>query len=670
MKRTYFNHMFEKIKQDPKRLILSAAVTVFMLTLTFFAWEGGIKRLAICLGASVLSGILLLLPKLSNKVTVPLLIVYLLYVPVKIFQRMELPIHDMNGLQDGSTELTAAFIICAFLLIFLFTQSTAAALGAGSAFFLVLFLVEYYIYKFRGDFLMPNDLRAIGTAASVMGNYKYDLSPEALYSVIYFLLFIVLGSKIRIRMHKWVHVGVSVAAALLIGAWYYNMMETPRPFGKELAVDYWDVANNRNISGACLSYLLLMKVAHIDVPENYSEKTLEMIAREAVEVYQGAQNKDIQEQPDIIMIMSEAWSDLGVLGELNVTEAYMPFWDSLNENSIRGNLYVSILGGLTANTEFEALTGNSLSLLYPGVVPYQNQVRQDMPSLARILENQGYKTMAMHPSGGGGWSRNKVYSFFGFDEFITLENWESPYENIKAFMSDAGNFAEIIHRYESRDPKSPFFLFDVTIQNHGGYYEQVPIDVKVKDVGGIPAEDVGYLKDVETYLSLIKVSDAALADLVAYFEQVDRPVIICFFGDHQPWLGDVTGDFYETVQAGSGLSEQEANLQKYIVPYMIWANYDVDWAQYGDMSANYLPAALLECCGLELPPFYQYLMELHKEYPVLTQRGCLDSDGKLVDISDIWDTESILRYRMLQYNQLYKRNYRKWIFEETGNMTK
>lgn len=139
-------------------------------------------------------------------------------------------------------------------------------------------------------------------------------------------------------------------------------------------------------------------------------------------------------------------------------------------------------------------------------------------------------------------------------------------------------------------------------------------------------------------------------------------MIICMFGDHQPILGD---NFYEAVFAGREMTQQERNLQKYIVPYVIWANYDVDWETYGDMSANYLPAALLECAGLRLPPFYQYLMELHEEFPVLTQRGCIDRDGKLVNIEELWETEPICQYRMLQYNQLYIEKYQKGIFEET-----
>ena len=83
------------------------------------------------------------------------------------------------------------------------------------------------------------------------------------------------------------------------------------------------------------------------------------------------------------------------------------------------------------------------------------------------------------------------------------------------------------------------------------------------------------------------------------------------------------------------------------------------------MSANYLPAVMMECAGLPLPPFYQYLMELKEEYPVLTRRGCLGRDGQLADIADLWDEEPIYQYRMLQYNQLYEKDYMEEIFVET-----
>lgn len=450
-----FKEELGNLKRSPARVAVSSAVLVFMLALTIFAWDGITKRLIICMGVTVLSSILLLMPRLSNWISIPLLAIYLYYVPMKIFHRMELPMQNMDKLVDGAAELTVAFILCVYLVIFVFTQSSAAALGAGSGFFLVLFLVEYYIWKFRGDFLMPNDLGAVGTAMSVMGNYNYGLSSEALYSVIYFLFFIVLGSRIRIRMHKWVHVGVSVLAVLYVAGWYYTVMDTPNPLGKEFMVNYWNVGDTRNLNGACLSYFLLLKDSKVDVPDRYSEKALQAIANAAVMDYEFAQ--DTGQKPNIIMIMNEAWSDLRVLGELETTEPYMPFVDSLTDNTLRGELYVSILGGLTANTEFEALTGNSLSLLSAAVIPYQNQVQHDMPSLARVLENQGYETMAMHPNGEGTWGESMFMPILDLTS-SSIRVYGRPYEYVKGFISDACNYKEIIHRYEIRNPNSPFFV--------------------------------------------------------------------------------------------------------------------------------------------------------------------------------------------------------------------
>lgn len=680
MKRGIARILHRQIKPEirPKRLVFALVTMLIMLTLTVFAWDGITKRLLICILLTMLSTVLLLLPELPNGISIPLLAFYLYYVPSKIFQRMELPIHDMSEIGDGVLLLTTTFIICVYLLVFLFTQHSGVALAAGSGFFLILFLVEYYIGQFRGDFLMPYDLGAIGTAASIMSHYDYKLSPEALYSVIYFLFFIVLGSRIRVRMHKWIHVGISLLAVLSVATWYYAIMNTENPFGKELIIDYWNIQHTREINGACLSFFLLWKDSKIDVPKDYSEEALLIIAENAEAEYRSLNVRESENtsetenapesgavaktKPNIIMIMNEAWSDLRVLGSLNTTEAFMPYFDSLQENTVKGKLYVSILGGLTANTEFEALTGNSLSLLAPAVIPYQNQVNHDMPSLARILKAQGYETMAMHPGGEDAWNRKQVYAYLDFDQFIHQGLWNVPYEYIRDFISDTCNYKEIINRFENRNPEAPFFLFDVTIQNHGSYYEQVPLHIDVTNVGGVPAEKVGYLKDARTYLNLLKISDDALSELLSYFENVEDPTIICIFGDHQPLLSDY---FYEAVFAQDTGSPEEQNLRKYVVPYCIWANYDVDWKVYGDMSANYLPAALMECAGLEMPPFYQYLMNLYNEYPVLTKRGCLDSDGNLIDIADIWDTDRIRQYRMLQYSQLYEKKSPEELFEKT-----
>ena len=70
------------------------------------------------------------------------------------------------------------------------------------------------------------------------------------------------------------------------------------------------------------------------------------------------------------------------------------------------------------------------------------------------------------------------------------------------------------------------------------------------------------------------------------------------------------------------------------------------------MSANYLGAAVLECAGTELPPYYQFLLELQKKYPVISR-------GKM---NEMKGNEMIKQYQMLQYNHLMERNYLKELF--------
>lgn len=396
-----------------------------------------------------------------------------------------------------------------------------------------------------------------------------------------------------------------------------------------------------------LSFGISMKEMHMDKPSGYSRTALADIAKRSVEHYQGPEAGE--RKPHIIFIMNEAWSDLRILGNIETTQEYMPFVDSLSGSVVKGDTYVKIWGGLTANSEFEALTGDSLAFLAPTAIPYLLQVNHDMSSIATVLGEQGYQTVGMHPSGSNAWERERAYQCFGFDDFIDQSEFQTPYLYVGSFLSDECNFNEIIWQFEHRDKERPFFLFDVTIQNHASYYKQVDMLIKINKVGRVPAEDVGYLTDAETYLNLMKVTDEAFEGLIRYFEQVEEPVIVCMFGDHQPHLED---DFYNAIFTGSGLTEQEQTELKYITPYVIWANYDAAFPEYGSMSANYLGAALLECAGVKLPPYYKYLLELQKKYPVITHQT----------VEEFGREKEILQYQMLQYNQLMEPDYLQELF--------
>ncbi len=138
----------------------------------------------------------------------------------------------------------------------------------------------------------------------------------------------------------------------------------------------------------------------------------------------------------------------------------MEFYDSLETNSIKGNLYMPVFGSMTSNSEFEFLTGNSIAFTPSGSVPYQIYMRNPSYGLASILKEQGYRTVAMHPNEKTNWNRDEAYRNMLFDEFYGIEYFQdSP--TIRGYVSDLGNYQKIINLTEEKEEGQPLFIFDV-----------------------------------------------------------------------------------------------------------------------------------------------------------------------------------------------------------------
>lgn len=633
------------------RLLLALLVSAGLLAVScHYLYDGFNKRFVIfvllCLG----TGALLVCPRPKRWYTaVPVLGCYLLFVPLKIFQRIELPVHDMGRIQAGA-KLANVFVIflvyAVFLLVF---QRIRFALGIGNIALLVISLVNYYVCLFRGGSLSANDLMATGTALTVLGNYRLTMDSELWYSILYFCFFIAWGfwCDIPVKGKKY-HVAVTSVSLCCFAGFYLFWNVSDYLEQHEIQGHYWNLSENQALNGFLVSFGVSMQEMSMKKPEGYSKEELLRVVSDLYEEYSLQDTLDKQ-LPNIICIMNEAWSDLRVLGNLETTEEFMPFYDTLTDNCVKGNTFVEILGGLTANSEFEVLTGDSLAFLAPAAIPYQLQVNHEMYSLARVLREQGYRTMAMHPNTAETWNRDVVYNYLGFEQFIDVSGFETEYLYVGNFLSDECNFNEIIWQFEHKEQGAPLFIFDVTIQNHASYYGNTDIILRVKKLGDVPAEEAGYVYDVDTYLNLMKLTDNAFQMMVEYFREVEEPTIICMFGDHQPKLYD---DFYNAMFQGSQLSEEEQQALMYITPYVIWANYDVQFPEYGDLSANYLGAALLECAGVKLPPYYKFLLQLQKNYPVISR----------YTIDKLEKEDMVRQYRMLQYNHLMEKNYVRELF--------
>lgn len=173
---------------------------------------------------------------------------------------------------------------------------------------------------------------------------------------------------------------------------------------------------------------------------------------------------------------------------------------------------MQVFGGGTSNTEYEVLTGHSMALLPYVISAYQAYCRPEEYGMASTLKAQGYTAVAMHPNISGNWNRKNVYQYMGFDEFISSGGFQEA-ERLRNYVSDLGDYQRLIERYEEKEPGEKLFVFNVTMQNHGGYEEAFPDFRQEIQAGG----DVAGYEQADRYLSLMKKSDEAFAYLLDYF---------------------------------------------------------------------------------------------------------------------------------------------------------
>ena len=149
--------------------------------------------------------------------------------------------------------------------------------------------------------------------------------------------------------------------------------------------------------------------------------------------------------------------------------------DALTENTIKGNLHVSVKGGNTANSEFEFLFGHSMAFLPEGCVPYQQYVQENVTALPWVMRELGYTSIATHPYYADGWSRNRIYDELGFEESTFIEDYPQQ-DFLRKYVTDQEMFEFVLNKLKSNDTGKPLFLFGITMQNHGGYITWIPYD--------------------------------------------------------------------------------------------------------------------------------------------------------------------------------------------------
>ncbi len=604
--------------------------------------EGGERKLILLIHAAALLSTLLLLyrPRL------PRLLRYLSIAaaPGVSFFLMEYITHFAP--RDISIPIIILNLVLYYLLglflLFLFGRSSAAV-AIVTIFPVCVGFISYYVMQFRGNPLLPWDIGSFTTAMGVVSNYTFlpTIRGAFVFAIAIFQVVLgikcserVLGGKLPLRLSL-----SAAVCALLVGSCFYVRSDhCIRTFSLDNTSSDVSVVYTRN--GFMVAFLVSSNYGK--APENYSLDMIDDFAS-AYPSDQISTQAD-EERPNVIVIMNESYSDLRVLGDYETSEPLFPFIDSLEENTAKGWAHVSVLGGNTPNSEFEFLTGLTLGFLPQGVVAYPQYISTPVPSLATQFNSLGYRTVGAHAFWGPSWNRDKVYPLLGFQDMYFKEAFPEDAEILRLWITDSEMYKVVEDIYE--DSEQPLFLFGITMMNHGGYHGEMndEFDTCVT-VDGL--EDNG---SVTEYISLMRETDKDFQELIEYFSNTDEKTVILLFGDHQP-NDDVAAPIMELT--GSAVSDDPTqHYRRYITPYVLWANYDVDFDLPEDLSLNYLAAELMKACGLELTGAQKYLLDLVEEYPVISSQCYWDAQGKVHYISEYTDEEALTEYACIQHNYL------------------
>lgn len=545
------------------------------------------------------------------------------------------------------------FLSCIVLAIFLlFLCSFAGSLLFGSlAYTIIIGILGFADAQkmfYRTEPIYPDDLKMIT---------EFDLLKEMIGTGP-FTLIVVIGligcilviwalykSRLLSRSKQILRGSVLLVSVLLL--LYISNFNNPNNLFRKayertaVWIPYSQTMNYYN-NGLIGGFLYNLKVEAMEEPQNYSKETIESITKKYSEEAKAATSES-EEQPNIIFIMSESFSNPLALEGVDSDKDPLSNYHAIADQTYSGQMLSPNYGGGTANIEFEALTSFSMALLnsqlttpYTMLVPKINE----FPSIVSLLNKQKYQTTAIHPYNTSMYKRKDVYSVFGFDQFIS-ENTMSYTDKLEnnPYISDESAYKEVLDVL--KDDTTPQFVHLVTMQTHlpyGGKYQS--------DYRSNVQENN---QSIDNYMQDIAYSSEALQSFISSLNQLDRRTLVVFWGDHLPSI------------YSDEIKENNDEVAMHLTEFLMYdTENQLTMKETHDavISPFYFAPNLFKQSNLSTTGFYQLLNTLETELPAF-EKGFDYKDGqwsKTVSLNKAQE-EVYEAYQLIQYDIVAGKQY-------------
>ena len=534
--------------------------------------------------------------------------------------------------------LTAAF---AFAFRNVFFSSALVGLIAGA-----MSLINRVKLTIRGEPFVPRDISLIKEAADAAGSYDMTLPWFQIGClVVMTAVFIVLGVLLPLKKSEdapkkrgaLVRVmGFVLCLAVLVGAVglvysstdLYNSFETTEPY---------NLSSVNNELGFVYYFCYHFSTYKIEKPEGFDRD-------EAASWETGYESAPAAADVNVVFVMNEAFSD--ILNEdvfvFPEGENPMEVYNTLaeGENAWAGHIVVPYFAGGTADTEFDVVSGMQTNLLNPAA-----------PSLT------AFRTVNR--------DLDSIFRVFGADESFFVEDFDAEYKG--SWVTDESVLRELVSRFEEKSAGGGLdFTYAVTIQNHMSYTAEKYGDYVCPEVETTAELSPEIQTAVNVYAEGIRDANAMLEDLTEFYSEQSEPVLLVFFGDHLPYLGDNRQGYAELGLPAASVTGGEDPFAAYTAPVLFWCNdaaaealdfanaiEALDLPADGRISACYLGAVVLELTGRgEVSPWFAFLNEMRRELPVLHNGYYESADGEITTEPTAEEAALVSRMRCWAYYKL------------------
>ncbi|WP_281164556.1 alkaline phosphatase family protein [Liquorilactobacillus sicerae] len=515
--------------------------------------------------------------------------------------------------------LTALFMILRFILF----DNYWTALSITSLFYLIFSLISRSKLQIRDEPVLPSDLTMLKATFSLLGMINIAIVIVGGAAIILALaVAIFFDRRHRVTHRSWQKRSIWLAISLLFlsGTFFLNHQNSPVQVVSSLIGNepmFYNQPVGAQKNGAVLQFLNNVDVKVMDKPAGYSRAKMQQIARKytkmAAQINQTRKNNPSKQT--FIFTLSESFADPERVPEMTINKDPMPYLRNLKLKTTSGLMMSSGYGGGTANMEYMALTGLSMSNFSATLPTPYTQIVTKLKKAPSFNQSFSYST-AIHPYLGVYYNRQEVYQKFGFNRFYYLGSKYKIKQQHRIdrsqYLSDQTAYDNVLDQINRKSGGQ--FINLVTMQNHYPYDKNY-YNSRGFSVSGRAVSDKTAKTSAEDFATGVSYTDEYLKAFIKKLNQIKKPITLVWYGDHLP--GIYSGD-----------SMSKYGLQLHQTDYFIYSNkyarqHGMGISKNQSSKTNYVDPSDFIAMSLEQPnskvsAYNALLTKIHQDLPAIT----------------------------------------------------